>query len=127
MQQFEERQKHNLPQFGKTYDLKVPKSKAIYTADDLYKLPEDMEYPVVIKGKFYDAYIVYNIEQARTSYNRISAKWGLPVIIQEFVHGTEYNITGLGDGKGLPIKKCWSSHESLSAAPNGAVALNWNS
>ena len=103
MQQFEERQKHNLPEFGKTYGLNVPKSKAVFTTDDLYKLPEEMEYPVVIKGKFYDAYIVYNIEQARTSYNRISAKWGLPVIIQEFIHGTEYNVTGLGDGKGNTI------------------------
>lgn len=103
MQQFEERQKNNLPDFGKKYQLKVPKSKAIFTPDDLYKLPEEMEYPVVIKGKFYDAYIVYNIEQARTSWNRISAKWGLPVIIQEFIHGTEYNVTGLGDGKGNTI------------------------
>lgn len=103
MHQFEERQKHNLPDFGKTYGLNVPKSKAVFTTDDLYKLPEDMEYPVVIKGKFYDAYIVYNIEQARTSYNRISAKWGLPVIIQEFIHGTEYNVTGLGDGRGNTI------------------------
>ncbi len=39
-----------------------------------------------------------------------AAKWGLPVIIQEFIHGTEVNVTALGDGKGnmigaVPMRK----------------------
>jgi carbamoyl-phosphate synthase large subunit len=46
----------------------------------------------------------------KTYFNKISAKWGLPIIIQEFIHGTEYNTTGLGDGKGntyasFPMRK----------------------
>ncbi len=103
MKQFEERHKHNLPEFGKEYDLKVPRSKAIHTVSELYKLPDDFEYPIVVKGKYYDASIVYNADQAKSAFNKISAKWGLPIIIQEFVHGTEYNVTGLGDGKGNTI------------------------
>ncbi|MCF8228580.1 MAG: ATP-grasp domain-containing protein [Bacteroidales bacterium] len=103
MKQFEERHKHNLPEFGKKYDLHVPRSEPIYTVNDLYRLPEGIEYPLVVKGKYYDASIVYNSEQAKSAFNKISAKWGLPIIIQEFVHGTEYNVTGLGDGKGNTI------------------------
>jgi len=58
---------------------------------------------MVIKGKYYDASIAYNVEQAKSYFNKISAKWGLPIVVQQFVHGTEYNITGLGDGKGNTI------------------------
>ncbi len=103
MQQFEERHKVNLPEFGKKYDIKVPFSKSIYNTHEIYKLTDDFEFPMVIKGKYYDASIAYNIEQAKSYFNKISAKWGLPIVVQEFVHGTEYNITGLGDGNGNTI------------------------
>ncbi|MDZ7742960.1 MAG: ATP-grasp domain-containing protein [Bacteroidota bacterium] len=133
MKQFEERHKHNLPEFGKKYDLKVPKSKVIHTVNDLYKLPDDFEYPIVVKGKYYDASIVYNAEQAKSAFNKISAKWGLPIIIQEFVHGTEYNVTGLGDGKGntisaVPMRKQYITDKGkawggISIADKNMLAL----
>ncbi len=102
-EQFEERQKINLPDFGEKYDIKVPNSKAIFEMSDVYHLSEDFEFPLLIKGKFYDAYVAYDVDQARDFFNKISAKWGLPIIVQEFVKGDEYNITGLGDGKGNTI------------------------
>ncbi len=110
MEQFEERQKINLPEFGKKYDIKVPHSKAIYTISEIYGLTPEFSYPLLVKGKYYDASIAYNVEQVKTYFNKISAKWGLPIIIQEFVNGTEYNTTGLGDGKGntyaaFPMRK----------------------
>lgn len=102
-QQFEERQKINLPDFGKKYDILVPHSKPLFTETEIYSLGNEFTWPVVVKGKYYDASIAYNAEQARTYFNKISAKWGLPVIIQQFINGTEYNVTGLGDGKGNTI------------------------
>ncbi len=101
--QFEERHKHNLPEFGEKYGLNVPKSKAIYDPVEIQSIAGEYSYPIVVKGKFYDASIAYNYEQAKSYYNKISAKWGLPIIIQEFVHGTEFNVTGLGDGNGNTI------------------------
>ena len=103
LEQFEERHKTNLPDFGKKYDLDVPFSKAITRIDEIEQLKEDFEFPVMVKGKFYDAYLAYNEEQVRMNYNKISAKWGLPVIIQEFIKGTEVNVVALGDGKGNTI------------------------
>jgi len=49
-------------------------------------------------------------DQLQTHFNKISAKWGLPIIIQEFAHGSEYNVTGVGDGNGntlsaVPMRK----------------------
>jgi len=64
----------------------------------------------MVKGKFYDAYIAYNVAQVSSFFNKISAQWGVPVIVQEFVKGTEVNVIALGDGLGntvgaVPMRK----------------------
>ncbi|MBE9518460.1 MAG: ATP-grasp domain-containing protein [Bacteroidetes bacterium] len=103
LEQFEERHKSNLPDFGEKYGLLVPFSKPIMRIDEIETLKDDFEYPLMVKGKFYDAFLAYNEEQVRMNYNKISAKWGLPVIIQEFIKGTEVNVVALGDGEGNTI------------------------
>lgn len=103
IEQFEERQKGNLNKFGEKYGIKVPKSLSITSINDIPGLRDQFDYPLLVKGKFYDAYIAYNSEQVINHYNKISAKWGLPVIIQEFIRGTEVNVVALGDGKGNTI------------------------
>lgn len=109
---FEDRQKWNLVSFGKKHKLKVPRSKEIMLFADFYPVSVDYGFPLVVKGKYYDAIVAYNAEQAQSAYNRISAKWGLPIIIQEFIHGQEFNVTGLGDGRGnaisvVPMRKLY--------------------
>ena len=101
--QFEERHKMNLPEFGEKYDILTPKSEILNSFSDIYAMLDNFIFPVLIKGKWYDAYVAYTIEQAQNYYNKISAKWGLPVIVQQFINGSEYNVTGLGDGKGNTI------------------------
>jgi carbamoyl-phosphate synthase large subunit len=103
LHQFEERQKVNLNEFGLKYGIRVPKSKTLYDLSTVYSLTSEFSFPVIVKGKFYDASIAYSLEQVKNYFNKISAKWGLPIIIQEFIHGTEFNVTGLGDGKGKMI------------------------
>jgi carbamoyl-phosphate synthase large subunit len=97
LEQFEDRHKSNL-------------RKPIFKQEEIEELKEDFEYPLMVKGKFYDAYLAYNAEQVKMHYNKISAKWGLPIIIQEFIKGTEVNVVALGDGKGntvgaVPMRK----------------------
>src|SRR6185369_7066511 len=79
------------------------KSKMIFSIAEIAGLSHDFTYPLVVKGKFYDATVAYSPEQAAQSFNKISAKWGLPIIIQEFTYGTEVNVTAIGDGKGKTI------------------------
>jgi len=102
-EQFEERHKANLEKYGEKYGIKVPKSMILTSYNDIKKIDDDFEYPVLVKGKFYDAYVAYNDDQVTNHYNKISAKWGLPVIIQEFIKGTEVNVVALGDGFGNTI------------------------
>lgn len=103
MEQYEERHKVNLSKFGDKYDMLVPFGKAIFEPREVFDIKSDFSFPLLVKGKWYDAYIAYNVEQVLTYFNKISAKWGLPVVLQKFVHGSEYNVTGLGDGKGNTI------------------------
>lgn len=103
LEQFEERHKTNLPEFGEKYSVNVPESFSVLNYKDLADIRKKLDYPVMVKGKFYDAYIAYNEEQVKMYFNKISAKWGLPIIIQEFVKGTEVNVIALGDGKGNTI------------------------
>ncbi len=109
---FEERQKSELCKFGEKYDVKVPQSHMINQLIELKRLEEELDYPMVIKGRYYDAYIASTYEQASSYFYKIVAKWGYPVIVQEFVTGTEVNVTAIGDGKGkcigaVPMRKLY--------------------
>ena len=103
IKQFQEREKDKLPEFGKKYGIKVPEGMKLGTPRQIEEIEEKFDYPVMIKGQFYDAYKAYNKEQVRQAFQKISEKWGLPVIVQEFVKGTEVNVVALGDGKGNTI------------------------
>ncbi len=103
IKQFQERDKDKLPEFGKKYEIKVPASLKLGSLDQLKKMEEKFDYPVMVKGQFYDAYKVYNREQAQQAFLKISEKWGFPVIVQDFVKGTEVNVVALGDGDGQTV------------------------
>jgi carbamoyl-phosphate synthase large subunit len=109
---FEARDKINLQRFGKKHDLPVPEDKIITNVSEIRSVAESFGFPVVVKGKFYDALICNSIEQAEKAFYKLQAKWGLPVIIQEFISGTEMNVAALGDGKGnaisiIPMRKLY--------------------
>jgi carbamoyl-phosphate synthase large subunit len=44
-----------------------------------------------------------NFEEVVTAFEKISMKWGYPIIIQEYVRGDEYNVVALGDGTGATV------------------------
>ena len=112
LEQFESRHKMELYSFGKKHDLMVPTDRIIYNLSDLNNAAEDLQYPLVVKGKYYDATIAYTREQAHKAFHHLQAKWGLPIIAQQFINGTEINIAALGDGNGnaisiVPMRKLY--------------------
>jgi carbamoyl-phosphate synthase large subunit len=126
VEQFEARHKVNLNEYGKKHGIDVPHSKMIFSTAEIPSLASEFTYPVVVKGQFYDASIAYNAEQVATYFHKISAKWGLPVIIQQFIYGTEVNLIALGDGKGgtvgmVPMRKTYITDKGKAWA---GVALD---
>lgn len=103
LDQFEERHKNNLPEYGKKYGIKMPVSQAVLNSKELSNLPKPLSYPYYIKGKFYEAYKVNTINEGVAYFNKLSAKWGLPVVVQQSITGTEVNVIVLGDGEGNTI------------------------
>jgi carbamoyl-phosphate synthase large subunit len=109
-EEFEARDKVNLFRFCNKHGLPTPADAIIYQARDMARAEERFGFPLVVKGKFYDALICNSIDQAENAFYKIQAKWGLPIIVQEFITGTELNVAALGDGNGnaisiIPMRK----------------------
>ncbi len=102
--QFDLRQKDKLSWFAESMKINVPHYFSCHSFQEYQnytlKYSSEFQYPVVVKGRYYEAYIAYNYAQAESLFNHIAMKWGYPVIVQEFVSGTEFNVVGNGDGKG---------------------------
>jgi carbamoyl-phosphate synthase large subunit len=99
----EVRSKEKIHEFGKTYGIKVPNQELVNSLNELKKAVEILEYPIVVKGIFYEAFVCHSFEQVESSYYRLLNKWGLPIILQEFLAGDEYNVAAVGDGNGNTI------------------------
>lgn len=111
-EQFQLRDKKELTTFSQNLDSIYPKTFSVHSHDEISKTmeKEKMSFPLMIKGKYYQAYKVHNLEQCFHRFTEIANDWGLPVLIQEIVSGEEINLIGLGDGKGshtglMAIKK----------------------
>ena len=112
LEQFEARHKTVLYKFGKKNHLLVPEDRQIFQVSELANAAEELELPIVVKGKYYDATIANTLYEAQKAFYQIQAKWGLPVIAQKFITGTEINIAALGDGHGnaisvVPMRKLY--------------------
>ncbi|MEI7421694.1 MAG: ATP-grasp domain-containing protein [Prolixibacteraceae bacterium] len=112
LEHFEARHKMLLYKFGKKHHFMVPEDKMIYRPSELNAAADELDFPLVVKGKYYDAEIVNSREDAQKAFFRLQAKWGLPIIVQKFIRGTEFNIAALGDGNGntisvIPMRKLY--------------------
>ncbi|MCS6820179.1 MAG: ATP-grasp domain-containing protein, partial [Chitinophagales bacterium] len=89
-------------------------------------IEKEFSFPVVVKGKYYDAKIAYQTEQIWQYFYKISNQWGLPIIIQQYIQGNEVNVCGLGDGHGnligaVPMRKLYITDKGKAWA---GVTLN---
>jgi carbamoyl-phosphate synthase large subunit len=99
--QLQMRDKSRLPELAAIAGIPYPETRSITHAGFFYTCQQDgWSYPFVVKGPFYDAAIVRDADQGAEAFRRISAAWGVPILVQRIVPGEEYNLTGLGDGKG---------------------------
>jgi carbamoyl-phosphate synthase large subunit len=108
--QYEMRSKTKLPELGAISGIKVPGQKVIASINDVFTLHNDFIFPLVVKGVFYGAEICHSVEDASIAYNKMVAQWGVPIIVQEFITGTEFDVVAVGDGQGglvgaVPMKK----------------------
>lgn len=112
-EQFTMRAKDHLFDLCTRIGINVPKTKIVsdpklFDLDESKSSPSsgdstecgDFQYPLVVKGIFYDASVVYTSAEAKLAYARIVQKWGYPCLVQELIKGDELNLAGIGDGAG---------------------------
>lgn len=107
---FLKRDKSNLPKIADSLGLLIPETLTMTSLADIETAEAQFGYPMMIKGPFYEAFKVRSRAEAHKEFYELSAKWGFPIIAQQFVNGEEYDLVGLADGHGndlghLAIKK----------------------
>jgi carbamoyl-phosphate synthase large subunit len=143
-EQLARRAKDQLPELSRLAGVHCPEIRALSNPGFFHTCHgEGWQYPLVVKGVFYDAKIVYNAEEATAAFHKIAAEWGLPVLAQHFIAGEEYNLAAVGDGKGKLLGevmmkkravtskgKAWAGVTTLDDALSNAAgrlvaALKW--
>ena len=95
--------KLNLAEFCQENDIKHPKQTAVTYFGWIAPSIQVLGIPVVVKGTVHGSHLAYSVEEAMVFFNRIRMRWGLPVILQEYIPGDEYNTDCLTDREGRLI------------------------
>lgn len=111
------RNKDALPSLCASAGVATPKVRRI-TDEGFFELQgsdaDNWRYPLVVKGIFYDAYVVHSPDEAKLRFRQLAAIWGYPVLVQEYVGGEEVNLTALGDGSGAMIGAVMMKKQALT-------------
>jgi len=98
--QFLLRDKIKLSQYFPPRGVDIPQTFVVQDIAQIMELKDRIDFPIIIKGKLYEAYKAHNFDEAFKFFYELESKWGLPIIIQRIVVGDEFNIVLIGDGKG---------------------------
>jgi len=103
---FERRAKEHLPEFCEQHGLSAPRTLVVNDASQLTQCANEIGYPLYIKGKFYEAWLVYTAVELREKFESLARTWGLPVLVQEALIGEEFDVLGLADSAGGIVGQC---------------------
>jgi carbamoyl-phosphate synthase large subunit len=80
-------------------DIPVPRSRVVVDSDALADAFKELGSPLVVKGAYYGAQVCHSLDEAIGAFHKLASKWGLPIIVQEFVEGDEVVVCAVGDGR----------------------------
>jgi carbamoyl-phosphate synthase large subunit len=100
LEAIERTSKVKLPKLAEQADIAIPPSEALLTPQGIGKAVSKLGLPLVVKGVYYGATVAYSEADAVAAFHRFASQWGVPVIVQQFIPGEEYNVAALGDGNG---------------------------
>ncbi len=98
--------KARLPELAADCGVEIPATGVARDLGEAVEHAGRLGYPVFVKGPFYDAALVRTPGELAAAGGAMLADWGPPLIVQEPVSGTEFNVLGLGDGQGGMLGHC---------------------
>lgn len=93
--------KVHLPELAAKCGLRTPPTRRVADLREVTNAGHEFGYPLVVKGPFYEAEVAQGPGEASAAFARLSARWGLPLLAQQFVVGEEFDVVALGDGQAL--------------------------
>jgi len=96
-QAFDWRAKEQLAEFCRRNNFEGPITHAADDVATLARHAAEMGYPVYVKGKYYEAFLVYSAVDLAEKFDAIARIWGLPILVQEALFGDEYDFVGVAD------------------------------
>lgn len=103
---FLECKKTNIYAFCSKHGFPAPRTIVARDVQALSAAAQELDYPVYVKGKYYEARLVYSLRGLLEAADEIARVWGWPLLVQEAMVGEEYDVTGIGDGKGGVVQFC---------------------
>ncbi|MCD8479699.1 MAG: hypothetical protein LRZ88_05405 [Candidatus Cloacimonetes bacterium] len=88
------RDKTKLATYFPPKGIAVPETTLISEASQIISSKD--QFPMMIKGRYYEAFKANNVEEGLKYFYDIESRWGLPIILQKLVPGDEYNIVIVG-------------------------------
>ncbi len=107
---FKRRSKAELPTVSALSAVKVPRSTAVSSLAEAYQGARKLKLPFVVKGNLHGATVVHSLEHMAAAVTEHATRWGYPVVLQEYVPGTEFDVVALADEAwqivgAVPMKK----------------------
>lgn len=116
---FQARTKQALSQLCTQCDVMTPMTKVAVDAQMALEVVQELGFPVFVKGPFYDAYRVYGQRDLWAKAQTLLTEWGGPLLVQEAKEGVEFNMIGVGDGKGGLLASCTVRKTVVSSKGKG--------
>ncbi|MCB1144065.1 MAG: ATP-grasp domain-containing protein [Leptospiraceae bacterium] len=69
----------------------LPKTYTIQDSSAIAQVAEDIGFPLFVKGIYYEAYLARTLQEAIGYFYYLAGKWGIPIILQQFIPGEELN------------------------------------
>jgi carbamoyl-phosphate synthase large subunit len=95
--------KLNLAGFCQRFNIMYPKQIAITSYTRVKPNVARLGTPVIVKGVVHGSHLALTVDEAMVYFDMIKARWGLPVLLQEYIQGEEYNTDCLIDKDGRLI------------------------
>ena len=102
----ETRAKENLAAFCASHAITGPKTLAANDVSTLAAYAAEIGYPVYVKGKYYEAFLVSSPAELAEQFYNIARVWGVPVLVQEALFGDEYDFVGLANKESEIVGYC---------------------
>jgi len=99
-QSYESCRKTELAKLAERSGCHTPMTVSTVEVEGLRKAAARIGYPLMIKGPFYGAYKVHSEAAMIERFHQIITEWGGPILVQQCVYGSEYDVIAVGDGEG---------------------------